>query len=441
MNQHNGQSSSSFHDSVLNALPEIRRRITWSLFTAQSLYSASQIASFVFLSILSGQLSGNPNLTGAGPTILMIGRAAAGYPIGWLMDRVGRRLGLTLGYLLAVIGSIGIAVAIGGESFIGFCVAIFLTGMGRGVSEQARFTAAEVQEPSNRAKVIGWIVFAGTIGAVGGPLLVAPSTEFAAMYGLVKETGPYLIAAVMTFVSVLITFFMLRPDPLQVSQILDAAQQKSKQQESKQSESKQPEKTSEYGRSVWTIFAKPRVLVAMTAMTMGQLTMNLLMVIAPVHMDHHGHGAGPISTMIMAHTIGMFGLASITGWLVDRLGTMRMIVFGSLILILAAIVTPLFAEYYMMHISMFLLGLGWNFCFIAGSTLLSRTLEPNERGRIQGASETLIALAAGVASASTGVAFAQGGIIAVMIMGSILAMIPFIAVLLYSYRLEVLKSD
>ena len=139
--------------------------------------------------------------------MMLLGRAIAAYPVGWLMDHIGRRLGLSLGYLLATVGAMlsMLSISIWG-SFAGFCAGGMLIGMGRGASEQARFIAAEVYPSDRRAGAIGMIVFAGTVGAVAGPLLVDPSTELAASFGLHVNAGPYLVSAAFTALALVLTF-------------------------------------------------------------------------------------------------------------------------------------------------------------------------------------------------------------------------------------------
>jgi MFS family permease len=148
-------------------------------------------------------------------------------------------------------------------------------------------------------------------------------------------------------------------------------------------------------------------------------------------MAAHDHGRGAISGVIMAHTLGMFGLAWLTGWLIDRLGRVRMIVVGGLVLILSCIVAPISTATPMLALSLFLLGLGWNFTYVAGSSLLSDQLRPVERGRMQGASEMVVALASGAGSLSTGIIFATGGYLLAAAIGlafSVLIVIGGIAV-------------
>ena len=160
-----------------------------------------------------------------------------------------------------------------------------------------------------------------------------------------------------------------------------------------------------------------RVRLAIGAMVIGQMVMTLLMVITPLHMSQHAYDTKAISWVIMAHTLGMFGLSSLTGRLIDRLGSVPTIGLGAGILIVSGLMIPLGTGFWLLVSSLFLLGLGWNFTFIAGSSLLSDALAANERGRVQGTNEMLVALASGAGSLGTGTAFAFGGIIAVSAIG------------------------
>ena len=163
----------------------IRRRIVGSLFITQSLFSAAMIAASTVMAISAVKLSGTESAAGVPTTLSLLARAATAYPIGWLMDRIGRRMGLSLGYALGAVGMVIAALSVGWGSFWGFCVGAALFGMGRGSAEQSRFVAAEVEIPARQAKIIGIIVFAGTIGAIAGPQLVVPVSQMAERYGLV----------------------------------------------------------------------------------------------------------------------------------------------------------------------------------------------------------------------------------------------------------------
>ena len=392
----------------------VQQRITATLFISQSLFSGSMILSFTLLPIISAHLSGTDRAAGVPPTMMMLGRAIAAYPVGWLMDRTGRRLGLSLGYLFAAAGSVLSVLSISmWESFPWLCASVLLIGMGRGVSEQARFVAAEVYHPVKRAGVIGLIVFAGTIGAVGGPLLVSPSTWLAAYFGLHPHSGPYLVSVTLTALAFMLIVCLLYPDPMKVGRALAQALNGVEEKNT--------------GRKLWQIFIDRTVRLGVAATIIGQFVMTLIMVITPLHMSHHAHEATAISWVIMAHTLGMYGLSSLTSRLSDRFGQVKIVVAGALILSISTVLTPISNEVSMLAFSLFLLGLGWNFCFIAGSTLFFSGLLPVERGRAQGAGEMMVALAAGAGSLGTGAVFAEAGIVVVSAMGLAFSLVLIVA--------------
>lgn len=391
----------------------ISRRIALALFMAQSLFSAAVIASFTLTSIIAADLGGSDSLAGLPSTLSLIGRAAAAYPLGWLLDRIGRRWGLSLGFMIGVAGAALSVWSIGTGSFAGFLTGAALLGGSRAASEQQRFVAAEVFPSLFRSRVIGLIVFAGTIGAVGGPLLVAPSEAWAEQLGFHPWTGPFLLSVLFILAAGGIVFAFLRPDPLRIGQQISAVEHDVRRQNGEAEQAARP---------LSQIFRQPPIILAVAAMMIGQLVMSLLMVITPLHMAHQEHTTQAISWVIMAHTLGMFGLSWLTGWLVDRLGRVVMILAGTGVLAVSCLLAPVSVELPMLALALFLLGLGWNFCFVAGSALLADQLTANERGRSQGASETAVALGSGLGTLGSGVIFAWGGMMAVSVVGLVLTL-------------------
>ncbi len=376
----------------------VERRITGTLFASQSLFAAAMIASFTLMPIISVELSGSESAAGLPNTINLLARAAFALPLGWLMDQIGRRLGLSIGFGLAFVGFFISAISLFSGSFLLFCLGLGFVGAGRGAIDQERYVAAEIQPYEKRAKAIGFIVFAGTIGAIGGPLLVTPSSNLAAWFDFPQETGPYFLGVAACLIGLILVYLLIRPDPLTLS---------------KQFTPITEEEVPEAERPLRQIFAQPLSQLAVSAMVISQLVMTLIMVITPLHMNYLHHSTTAISGVIMAHTLGMFGLSSITGWLIDKYGRIQIIVVGGIILISASLLTPISESLVILTFALFLLGLGWNFCFIAGSSLLSDTLHNTERGRAQGASDTLVSLSSGIGSLATGAVFAAGGMIAV----------------------------
>jgi MFS family permease len=376
----------------------VERRITGTLFASQSLFSAAMIASFTLMPIISVELTGSESAAGLPNTINLLARAAFALPLGWLMDQIGRRLGLSVGFGLATIGFLVAVLSLFSSSFILFCVGLGLVGAGRGAIDQARYVAAEIHPYHKRAKAIGFIIFAGTIGAIGGPLLVTPSSSLAGSIGFPLDSGPYLVGTLACFIGLLLVFFLIKPDPLELGKHFTDVEIKDSVAEE---------------RPLRQIFAQPLAQLAVAAMVLSQLVMTLIMVITPLHMNLLNHSRSAISGVIMAHTLGMFGLSSVTGWLIDKYGRISIIIIGAVILVASSLLTPISESLPMLALALFLLGLGWNFCFVAGSSLLSDTLYATERGRAQGASDTLVSLSSGVGSLATGAVFAFGGIVAV----------------------------
>lgn len=382
----------------------ISRRITGTIFLSESLFSAAFIATVTLLSVNAALLSGSDSLSGVPTTVGLIARAGIAVPMGWLMDRAGRRAGLALGYTLGILGMLVGIISVQFASFALLCLSSAIIGMNNATSQQARFVASEVWAPSNRARIIGLIVFAGTVGAIGGPLLVGPTSAWAEQIGLAANSGPYLAGAVFLVFSLLLTVILLRPDPLVLGRSYDVLDV--------------PGQTAPISaRAARTIFADHSVQLAVASMVIGQLVMTLIMVITPVYMHHQNHSNGEISLVFMAHTLGMFGFAFVTGWLISTLGARPMIAFGAVLLALSSILSALAGNLIALAIALFVLGLGWSFCFVAGSALLTSALHPVERGRIQGANDMLVATASGMGSLTTGAIFMAGGMVSVSAVG------------------------
>jgi MFS family permease len=148
--------------------------------------------------------------------------------------------------------------------------------------------------------------------------------------------------------------------------------------------------------------------------------MVILMVMTPLYMDQHHHGRDAISMVISMHTLGMFGLSPLTGYLIDRFGRVAMLQVGAFTLIVAALLAPLSTNQFVLAVALFLLGLGWNFGYVSGASLLADALQGKERARVQGVNDSLVFFVAGLGSLGSGQLFASGGYGAVSIAGMFL---------------------
>lgn len=386
-------------------------RLTNTMFVTQSFQTASQIAIFTLLTVVAADLSQSESLAGLPATMATLVQSLMALPMGILMGRMGRRFGLTVSYSVGLMGALlGIFAILQGQFWL-LLLSSACIGAGRSGADQSRFAAGDLFPDGERARMIGRVVFAGTIGAIFGPLLVGPGGQLAESFGLDVNIGPWLIATGFFIAATLITATLLRPEPMKIARELAGEEKKKKNDV--------PETT----RSILEMLRIPGVQLAVLSMLISQAVMVTLMVITPLHMAHHDYGTGDISLVISAHTLGMFGLSALTGRLIDRFGAIHMMMMGALTLIVSAIVSPLSTDMFFLLTGLFLLGLGWNFGYIAGSSLLSDVLRGEERSRMQGANDMLVAGAAALGSFSSGPLFSVGGYVAVAGVGLVVTIL------------------
>jgi MFS family permease len=394
--------------------PAAARRILTTLFITQCLGSGALIANATVNAIAGATLSGRDDLAGLPGTLLLIGAAGAAPWAGKIMQRRGRRAGLALGFLVGMVGMILCGGAIVGHNFLLFLLGLLLIGAARGAVDQSRYAAADAQIPDRRARAISTVVFAGTIGAIAGPALVQPSGLVLGSLALDPLAGPMWSGALLFGLAGMLIFVFLRPDPREIGRTLDTSQ---------------PEAQSPAGvaRPLSEIMRQPAAWLALLAMVIGQGVMVLVMSVTSLHMHHHNHGLDDVSLVIMAHTLGMFGLSIVNGALIDRLGRKAAIAAGAALLIVGSLLAPVSLMTAWLALALFLVGLGWNLCYIAGSSLLSDTLAPTERSRVQGANELVINLSSAFSSLGSGIILAYAGFATLGLIGAALALLPLAA--------------
>ncbi|MEL6308330.1 MAG: MFS transporter [Chloroflexota bacterium] len=392
-------------------------RLTGTLFVTQSLLSAANIGIATLLAIIAADLAGE-SLAGIPSTITTLSIAIAALPMGIFMGRFGRRAGLTLSYSLGLFGAIiGIFAVVHGLFWL-LLVSSAVLGFGRAGGEQSRFVAGDLFFEHERARMIGVIVFAGTMGAVVGPLLVEPGIWLATQLNLAENSAPWILAAIFSGIATVLVFLLLRPEPLDIAKIIeteDTSRRKKKRELT--------DDDNQDGRPIRELLRLPRVQLAVISMLLSQVVMVMLMVMTPLHMANHGHSEGSIGFVISAHVLGMFGFSWLTGYFIDRFGRITMMIAAAITLIVSAVIAPLGTQLPFLVIGLFLLGLGWNFGYVAGSSLLSDALDGAEQTRMQGANDMLVAGAAALGSFSSGPLFATSGYISIAGVGIVIALL------------------
>ena len=389
----------------------ITRRIVATLFAAQSLVSAAFIASSTVSALVAAELSGNAAWAGAPSSVMQLAAAFAALGVAATSDRIGRRRGLALGLAVGVLGT-GLAVtAILATDFIVFLGASVLVGVAVAAMGLGRFAAAEVHPAQSRGRAISHVVVGGAVGSVVGPLLIGPSGNWAQQSGINELAGPYLVALGGLALASLVIFLRLRPDPRDLGRTIARLH---------------PETMVRPGpaRPISQILRTPAALVAVSAMVFGQAVMVLMMGVTSLHMMNHQHALAGISVVISVHAFGMYAFSMVSGRLTDRLGRGPVILAGSVLLVLACVLATLSPDILPLSFALFLLGGGWNLCYVAGSALLSDQLSPQERSKAQGACDFMIGMATAAALLASGLILAGTSYAVLGMVGVAIALVP-----------------
>ncbi len=374
--------------------PRLARRITLALLVVQSLGSAGSIGVATVAAIVGAELSGRASLAGAPGATYQVGVAFAALLWGTLSDRLGRRNALSLGLVTGAIGAFGALLGVVSGSFGLLLLGLVVMGSGTASVQLGRFAAAEVNPIERRGRAVATVVLGGTFGSVVGPSLVAPTGALASGIGWSELAGPYLTVMVVYGLSILVLQAALRPDPKVIGEAVGRAA---------------PVGSHGPARALPEILRDPMVRTAVVTVVLAHAVMVGLMQMTSLHMRDHAHTLAGISIVFSSHTFGMYAFSVVTGWLADRWGRLPVITTGALITIASCLAAPLSPQVLPLAVALFGLGIGWNFCFVAGSALLSDALSPAEKARTQGLNDLFVGLAGASAILFSGILFAGAG--------------------------------
>jgi MFS family permease len=353
----------------------VRLRNVLLLTLAQATSSTSVTLVSVVGSLAGYALASNKALATLPSTMSVIGTALSTIPASMLMKRVGRRLGFMVGSLAAIAGGLISALALAHGHFWLLTAGALLLGVSVAFAQQYRFAAAETSLPEFRSRAISFVLVGGVAAAFAGPMLARATVQiFATTY-----LGSYLYVPVLGVLAVVWLTALRMPPPAEEAVRVGGPV-----------------------RSMTEIVRQPIFIVAVLAQMMGQGVMNLLMTGTPLAMMAHHYSFADTAFVIQWHVVGMFLPGFFTGTLVQRWGERAVILLGIALNVLAVVAAAQNVGVYNFWLAMMLNGIGWNFMFVAGSTLVTKAYAPAERSRTQAANDFLVFGTAAVTSLSSG---------------------------------------
>lgn len=343
------------------------------LATAQALFQTASVMVMAVGGLAGALVTSDPRLATAPIAAMFLGTAVSTVPASMWMARVGRRPGFVFGATLGVLAGVVAALGLWLGSLVVLSIGTFLVGAYQAFAQFYRFAAGEVADDAFRPRSISLVLAGGivaallgpAIGRLGGPLL-SPT-----------YVGSFLLLALVSLVAALLLTRLQMPVP-------------------------SPAQAGLVARPLARIVRQPTYLVALFAAATGYGVMVLAMTATPIAMVHHHHALADAATVIQLHVLGMFLPSFFTGSLIARFGVLRVMLSGVALLTGHVLTTLTGTGFESFAAALILLGVGWNFLYVGGTTLLTTTYTAAERGRAQAANDLSIFVVGLLSSLSAG---------------------------------------
>jgi MFS family permease len=354
------------------------RRNVLILAICQGLYISASSTQAALSGLVGASLAPEKLLATLPFSLITLMTASTTIPASFLMARFGRRAGFIAGALLGGTGGLISTVAVFQRSFVFFCLGNALMGCFQATAQYYRFAAADAVELDLKSRAVSWVLAGGVAAAVLGPGIASYTKDY---FAPVLFAGAYLALAALAGVSALLLAFLALPAPSAV----------------------QRERS---GRPLGTIARQPAFIAALANGVLGYATMSFVMTATPLAAVACGHSSNDAIGIIGMHIVGMFAPSFITGSLIQRYGIPPIMLTGAGLLLASAMVSLSDTALYDFWIALTLLGIGWNFMFVGGTTLLTTAYRSEERAKVQATNEFLTFGTVALAS------FSSGGILA-----------------------------
>lgn len=344
------------------------------LATCQMLLGSTRTLLISTAPLIAYGIVGNKALTTLPTALVVVGMALGTVPASLLMRAIGRRAGFITGAFIGALGGIVVCIAIIEAQFWLLCVGTLFYGLFAGFGQFYRFAAADVAARDFKSKAISLVLAGGVVAAFVGPQLAKVGQNLIAAD---EFLGAYLFLIALTVLTAAILIFLRIPN-------LTPSERRAGQ------------------RPIAEIMAQPVFVAATLAAMMSQGVMNFLMTATPLAMAQAHHQFADTAFVIGWHSFGMFAPGFITGSLIKRFGEVRIILTGILLELVCVAIALSGEELAEFWLAMLLLGVGWNFAFTGGTSLLTEAYAPAEWAKTQGAMNFLMYGFVAILSLSSG---------------------------------------
>lgn len=355
-------------------------RNVWLLFCCQALMNAVMSGQTVMSALIGHSLAVDKALNTLPMAIQMTATMTASIPAGIVFARLGRKPGFWLGCTGSLLGSLTFALGVWTRTFEIYCVGAAFAGLGFGIAQHLRFAAAEVAAPEARPRAIALVMAGGVLAAIIGPEIVKRTNL---LLPPLMFLGTYFCLTILPLISAMLLLFIKLPPAL------------------RQTAAPVPFRS---------IIARPNFLTAVVSSMVGYGTMNLIMASTPLQMLFCGFGVNASADVIRAHSIAMFLPGFVTGRVIQRIGAHPVICIGAVLTALCVATNLLFPPVLATFmVALALLGIGWNFMFVGGTTLLATAHEMQERVRVQATNDFIVFGSVACTAFASGAIEATGG--------------------------------
>ncbi len=341
-----------------------RERLNVALLaTVQALFTITAITVMTLSGLVGSKLSPEPMLATLPIAAMMLGTLIGTLPASLFMQKFGRRAGFLIGAGLG--GVVGGALSVAGiamGSFWLFSFASLLLGLYQAFAMYYRFAAADVVRPAWHSRAISLVLVGGVIAAFLGPWNARATLDW---FPGVSDAGPYAVVTVLALLAMLLLSLLKVPPSNEPGSDLPH-------------------------RPLRRIAAQRDFKVAVLCSAVAYAIMVMLMSATPLGMRNAGFGMGEIAFIMQWHVLGMFAPSFVTGFLITRFGLGNILLSGALLLLASVLVAAAGQSLTHYWIALVLLGVGWNFLFVGGSSLLTETHTATERGITQGVNDLIV---------------------------------------------------